>query len=307
MGQNSLPDEVQKDVTALVTRALAEDVGSGDVTAKLIAADATAVGYVVARESAVFCGRPWFDEVFRQIDPRVEIAWDVEDGASIRADGRLCVLRGPARSILTGERTGLNFLQTLSGTATVVRRFVERIRGTQARIVDTRKTLPGLRSAQKHAVTAGGGDNHRFGLYDGILIKENHIVAAGGIKEAIRAARALNAGVPLMCEAENLSEVQAALEERVDLLLLDDFPTHILAKAVNMGRDFRRYNRGDSVLEASGGISLNNVRSIADTGVDRISIGGLTKHVQAVDLSMRLLAPGAALPDINAALRVALR
>lgn len=298
-----LPDDIE----ATVNRALAEDIGSGDVTARLIDENTEAVACLLAREAAVLCGRPWFDEVFRQIDPRVEVSWDVEDGAAVRADRRLCVLRGPARAILSGERTALNFLQTLSGTATVVRRYVERVRGTQARIVDTRKTVPGLRTAQKYAVVCGGGDNHRRGLYDGILIKENHIVAAGGIRQAIHAARALAAGVPLMCEAENLAEVQAALEERVDVLLLDDFPTHILAKAVNMARDFRRFNRGDSVLEASGGISLNNVRSIADTGVDRISIGSLTKHVQAVDLSMRLVAPGEALPEADPALRVALR
>lgn len=303
MGQTALPEDIE----TTVARALAEDLGSGDVTANLVAEDATATAYVVAREAAVICGLPWVDEVFKQLDPRVDIEWDVEDGTAVRLDSRICVLRGPARAILTGERTALNFLQTLSGVASNVRRFVERVRGTQARIVDTRKTLPGLRTAQKYAVVCGGGENHRVGLFDGILIKENHIIAAGGIKEAIRAARALDAGVPLMCEAENLAEVQAALEENVDLLLLDDFPTHILSKAVNMGREFRRYNRAHSVLEASGGINMENVRSIADTGVDRIAIGGITKNVQATDLSMRFLAPGASLPDAAPAPRALIR
>ena len=196
---------------------------------------------------------------------------------------------GPARAILTGERTALNFLQTLSGTASTVRRFVDRVRGTPVKIVDTRKTVPGLRTAQKYAVICGGGTNHRIGLFDGILIKENHIAAAGGIRQAIDRARALKAKVPLMVEAENLAEVQAGLDANVDLLLLDDFPTHILSKAVAMARDYRRFNKAKTLLEASGGIHLGNVRDIADTGVDRISIGSLTKHVQAVDLSMRFL------------------
>ncbi|HUR42005.1 MAG TPA: carboxylating nicotinate-nucleotide diphosphorylase [Verrucomicrobiae bacterium] len=285
MAQPDLP----ADLDACVERALAEDVGDGDVTAKLVEAKATATAAVCARESAVLCGRPWFDRVFAQLDRQVRIEWQVEEGAGIRADQRVCTVTGPARSVLTGERTALNFLQLLSATATATRRYVERVRGTQVKIVDTRKTVPGLRAAQKYAVVIGGGANHRFGLYDAILIKENHIVAAGGARAAIQRARALKADVPLMMEAETLAEVQEGLDANVDLLLLDDFPTHLLAKAVAMAREYRRMNRAKTVLEASGGVSLNNVRDVADTGVDRISIGGLTKHVQAVDFSMRML------------------
>jgi nicotinate-nucleotide pyrophosphorylase (carboxylating) len=302
--ENLIPPD---DLDACVERALAEDVGSGDVTAQLVAEDAVAEAHVVVREAAVICGRPWFDRVFSLLDQRVTVHWDVGEGDSVRAEARVCVLKGPTRALLTGERTALNFLQSLSGTATMVRKYVERVRGTQAKIVDTRKTQPGLRTAQKYAVACGGGENHRAGLYDAILIKENHIVAAGNIQAAIRRARELKAGVPLMCEAESLAEVQAALDENVDLLLMDDFPTHILAKAVNMGRDYRRYNRAFTVLEASGGVTFNNVRSIADTGVDRISIGGLTKNVQAIDFSLRLVSDPAssraAAESLSAALK----
>jgi nicotinate-nucleotide pyrophosphorylase (carboxylating) len=277
------------DIGACVERALAEDVGTGDVTARLVDARTQAHAQVLAREGAVICGQPWFERVYTQLDPRVQVTWDVEEGAPVRSDQRVATIRGPARALLTGERTALNFLQLLSGTATATRRYVERVRGTAVKIVDTRKTVPGLRTAQKYAIVCGGGANHRFGLYDAILIKENHIAAAGGARAAIERAQALRAGVPLMMEAENLAEVQAGLDANVDLLLLDDFPTHLLSKAVAMARDYRRQGRVRTVLEASGGVTLNNVRDIADTGVDRISIGGLTKHVQAVDFSMRLL------------------
>jgi nicotinate-nucleotide pyrophosphorylase (carboxylating) len=295
------PRPPPEDIDACVERALAEDVGSGDVTARLVAADAPAEAIVVAREPAVLCGRPWFEQTFARLDAGVRVTWDAEEGASVRADQRVAAVRGPARAVLTGERTALNFLQLLSGTATATRRYVERVRGTPVKIVDTRKTVPGLRAAQKYAVVCGGGENHRFGLYDAILIKENHIAAAGSIRAALERARALNAGVPLMLEAENLMEVQAGLDANVDLLLLDDFPTHLLSKAVAMARDYRRYNRARTVLEASGGVNLNNVRAIADTGVDRISIGGLTKHVQAVDFSMRLVGDAAAVAPEDAA------
>ncbi|HUS24140.1 MAG TPA: carboxylating nicotinate-nucleotide diphosphorylase [Candidatus Binatia bacterium] len=280
-----LPD----DLADSVRRALAEDVGAGDVTARLVPKDAEVQAVIVAREAAVLCGCAWFEQVFAQLSDKVKVEWDAADGASVRAEQRLCVLRGPARPLLTGERTALNFLQTLSGTATLTRKFVERVRGTPVKIVDTRKTVPGLRAAQKYAVVCGGGDNHRFGLYDAILIKENHIAAAGSLTEAVERARALKAGVPLMLEAENLGEVQAGLDAKVDLLLLDDFPTHLLSKAVAMAREYRRFNKAQTVLEASGGVNLNNVRAIADTGVDRISVGGITKHVQAVDISMRFV------------------
>lgn len=280
------------DLDTVVERALAEDVGDGDVTARLVEAGTRAEARILAREAAVLCGQPWVERVFARLDPTVTIRWEVEEGGSVRADQCVARIEGPARAILTGERTALNFLQTLSGTASTVRRFVDRVRGTPVKIVDTRKTIPGLRTAQKYAVICGGGTNHRLGLYDGILIKENHIAAAGGIREAIARARALKAKVPLMVEAENLPEVQAGLEANVDLLLLDDFATHLLSKAVAMARDYRRFNKANTLLEASGGIHLGNVRDIADTGVDRISIGSLTKHVQAVDLSMRFTGDG---------------
>lgn len=282
------------DLDDCVERALAEDVGAGDVTARLVDARTQTVAHVLARESAVLCGRPWFERVYARVDSGVTVTWEAAEGAAVRADQRVATVRGPARAVLTGERTALNFLQLLSGTATATRRFVERVRGTPVKIVDTRKTVPGLRTAQKYAVVVGGGANHRFGLYDAILIKENHIAAAGGVRAAIERARALKAGVPLMMEAENLVEVQAGLDANVDLLLLDDFPTHLLSKAVAMARDYRRFSRAATVLEASGGVTLNNVRDIADTGVDRISIGGLTKHVQAADFSMRMADEAAA-------------
>jgi nicotinate-nucleotide pyrophosphorylase (carboxylating) len=274
------------DLRATVERALAEDVGSGDVTASLVPATQTARARVIAREAAVICGRPWFDEVFAQLDPMIEIDWEVAEGDEVEADQQLCTLAGPARSLLTGERPALNFLQILSGTATAVSRYAEAVAGTGARVVDTRKTLPGLRTAQKYAVLCGGGYNHRIGLYDGILIKENHIAAAGGIRQAIAAARALKAGVPLMTEAENLEEARAALEANVDLLLVDDFPLGQLREAVRLTREHRARG-GKTQIEYSGSATLDNIHDLAVTGVDRISVGAITKHVRAVDLSMR--------------------
>jgi nicotinate-nucleotide pyrophosphorylase (carboxylating) len=274
------------DLHATVQHALAEDIGSGDVTARLVPAEQKAAARVIAREAAVICGQPWFDEVFTRLDRAIEVRWEVHEGAAVKAEQLLCTLRGPARPMLTGERTALNFLQALSGTATAVRRYVDAVAGTGTKIVDTRKTLPGLRNAQKYAVVFGGGVNHRIGLYDGILIKENHIAAAGGIRNAIAAAKALNAGVPLMTEAENLDEARAALEADVDLLLVDDFPLDPLREAVTLTRAHREAG-GKTVIEYSGNTTLENIRPIAETGVDRISIGAITKHVQAVDLSMR--------------------
>jgi nicotinate-nucleotide pyrophosphorylase (carboxylating) len=278
------------DLDRCVETALIEDVGAGDLTARLVDEKTEARAEVISREAAVLCGQPWFQRVYERIDPRVQVTWEVKESSTTRPDQRVAIVAGPARAVLTGERTALNFLQLLSATATATRRFVERVRGTPVQIVDTRKTIPGLRLAQKYAVACGGGANHRKGLYDAILIKENHIAAAGGAREAIDRARALNAGVPLMMEAEDLTEVQAGLDANVDLLLLDDFPTHLLSKAVAMARDYRRANKVRTVLEASGGVTLANVRDVADTGVDRISIGGITKHVQAVDFSMRMAA-----------------
>jgi len=283
--------ELPKDLEAQVERALAEDVGSGDVTAALVAADAWTEAYVIAKEPAVVCGIAWFDAVFRRLDERITVRWSFSEGHSAKSGEVLCRLQGPARAILTGERTALNFLQTLSGTATLTRKFVERLRGTKTEIVDTRKTLPGFRSAQKYAVATGGGVNHRFGLYDAYLIKENHIAAAGSLAKAMEQARAAHPDLPLMAEAENLEQVKDALDGKADVLLLDDFPTHLLSKAVAMSRDYRRYNKANTRIEASGGVNLLNVRDIADTGVDRISVGALTKNAQAVDLSMRFGRP----------------
>jgi nicotinate-nucleotide pyrophosphorylase (carboxylating) len=280
---------IPADLDITVARAIAEDLGSGDVTAKLVPAQQRAQAFVISREAAVICGRPWVDAVFRSIDPAIEIDWLIDEASSVVADQRLFSLRGAARALLTGERTALNFLQTLSGTATAVRRYVDAIAGTGANIVDTRKTLPGLRTAQKYAVVCGGGINHRIGLYDGILIKENHIAAAGGIRQAITNARALQANVPLMTEAENLDEARAALNADVDLLLVDDFALPELREAVKLTRAHRA-SGGKTLIEYSGGTSLDNVRSLAETGVDRISIGAITKHIHAVDLSMRFVA-----------------
>lgn len=278
-----------RDFDITISRALEEDIGSGDVTAALVPSGQLAVATVITREAAVICGQPWFDAVFARLDPAISVQWHVEEGAGVSAEQRLCTLRGLARPLLTGERPALNFLQTLSGTATAVRRFVEAVAGTGARISDTRKTLPGLRTAQKYAVVCGGGINHRIGLYDGILIKENHIAAAGGIRVAIANARALHAGVPLMTEAESLEEAVAALGVDVDLLLVDDFSLEDLRQAVALTRAHRARG-GRTVIEYSGGTTLDNVRAIADCGVDRISIGAITKHLRAVDLSMRFAA-----------------
>jgi nicotinate-nucleotide pyrophosphorylase (carboxylating) len=281
-----LPDYVN-DLDTVVARAIDEDQGRQDWTA-LLTDNAPARAQVISRESAVVCGRAWVDATFRHLSAAVSVEWAVEDGDDVSADTVLFTLSGPARALLTGERTALNFLQTLSGTATRTRAFVNAVRGTEAHIVDTRKTLPGLRTAQKYAVRCGGGHNHRIGLFDGILIKENHIRAANGIANAIAAARALDADVPLMTEAENLDEAHMALAHDVDVLLVDDFSLADLRTAVELTRQHRAAG-GCTLLEYSGGASLANVREIAETGVDRISIGSLTKHVQAVDLSMRFL------------------
>jgi nicotinate-nucleotide pyrophosphorylase (carboxylating) len=274
--------ETPSDLADQVARALAEDVGSGDITAALVPADSSARATVVTRENAVLCGRPWFDATFRQLSREVRIDWQVDEGAMIAPDALLCRLSGPARAILTGERTALNFLQTLSATATAARSFVEAIAGTGTQILDTRKTLPGLRTAQKYAARVGGARNHRTGLFDAVLIKENHIAAAGSITAAIRAARAASK-VTVEVEVEDLAELAEALAARPDMVLLDDFSLEDLRAAVALNRAHGRPVK----LEASGGIQLDNVRAIALTGVDFISVGSLTKHVRAVDLSMR--------------------
>ena len=268
------------DLSVTVSRALAEDIGDGDLTAALVPAGARAKGRVITREPAVLCGTAWFDEVFRQVDDAIAIHWEVGDGEVVKKDQVLCRLEGPARGLLTAERSALNFLQTLSGTATLARRYAEAVKGTRATIRDTRKTLPGLRNAQKYAVRCGGAHNLRMGLFDCILIKENHIMTAGGITAALRAARAGGAQVPVEVEVETLEQLQEALTAGADILLLDNFDLAGMRQAVAI-------TAGRAKLEASGGIDLEALRRVAETGVDYISVGSITKHVQAVDLSMR--------------------
>ena len=275
------------DLPLNVERALAEDIGTGDVTAMLVPPDQLATARIVSREAAVLCGQPWVNAVFRALDPTLVIRWAVPEGAKVEADQVVCMINGEARPLLTGERSALNFLQTLSGTATAVRRYVDAVAGTHCRIVDTRKTLPGLRNAQKYAVVCGGGLNHRIGLYDGFLIKENHIAAAGGLRQAIHNARALGFEVPLMTEAETLDEARVALDEDVDLLLVDDFPLDQIREAVKLVREHRACG-GKTLIEYSGGATLETIRELAETGVDRISVGAITKHLRALDLSMRI-------------------
>jgi nicotinate-nucleotide pyrophosphorylase (carboxylating) len=263
-----------------VTRALEEDIGSGDLSAQLVPEGKLAEARVITREPMHLAGAAWFDEVFRQVDPRIEVRWAAMDGDHLAPGALLCTLHGPARGILSGERAALNFIQTLSATATRTHKFVRAVHGTRARILDTRKTLPGLRQAQKYAVICGGGWNHRMGLFDAILIKENHIAAAGGITSAVVHARHQSPGVPIEVEVENLEQLEEALMAGVPRILLDNFNLDLLRAAVSL-------TAGRAELEASGGVSLENVRAIAETGVDFISIGSLTKDIQAIDLSMR--------------------
>lgn len=264
-----------------VRDALAEDIGGGDWTSELVDPEVAAGATLIVRESAVLCGRPWFDETLVQIDDRLQVDWFVQEGAQMDADQTVCRIVGPARGILTAERTALNFLQLLSGVATTTRAMADIVAGTAARILDTRKTLPGLRLAQKYAVRIGGGENHRRGLYDGILIKENHIAAAGGIVLTLRAAEALNAGVPIQVEVETLDELAQALAAGAKSILLDNFSLQRMREAVTL-------NDGRAELEVSGGVALDTLRAIAETGVNRISVGSLTKHVRAADFSLRV-------------------
>ncbi|MEA3640463.1 MAG: carboxylating nicotinate-nucleotide diphosphorylase [Lamprobacter sp.] len=271
-------------IEAQVRDALMEDLGDGDLTAQLLPADARAAAEVITRDDAVLCGTAWFDQVFRQLDPQISIQWQARDGERVLPGQQLCSLCGSLRPLLTGERTALNYLQLLSGTATRARRYADAVAGLPVRILDTRKTLPGLRRQQKYAVLCGGCDNHRMGLFDAILIKENHIRAAGSIRAAIAAARRLANGAPVEIEVESLDELSEALGAGVERVLLDNFGLPELRRAVEL-------TAGRSRLEASGGITRDRLRVIAETGVDDISVGGLTKHVEAVDLSMRLLLP----------------
>ncbi len=260
--------------------ALTEDIGSGDQTAALIPSAATTTAQVISREHAVLSGTAWFNEVFHQLDPSITVEWQAEDGDSLQPEQRLCTLSGNTRALLTGERTALNYLQTLSGTATRAKRYADAVAGTGVRILDTRKTLPGMRLQQKYAVTCGGCHNHRIGLYDAILIKENHIMAAGSIRAAVETARDNAPALEIEVEVENMDELAQALAAGVQRVLLDNFNPHQLREAV-------AFNQGRARLEASGGINLDSIRSIAETGIDDISVGALTKDLQAVDLSMR--------------------
>jgi len=273
------PEAIEREVRD----ALAEDLGEGDLTAALLPETRQARGQVITREPGVLCGRPWFDGVFHLLDPGIRIHWEVADGERIAAGERLCTLTGGIRGLLTGERTALNYLQTLSGTASLARRYADAVAGLPTRILDTRKTIPGLRLQQKYATACGGCHNHRFGLYDAILIKENHILAAGSIPAALAAAAATAPGVPVEIEVESLDELGQALDAGARHVLLDNFPLDLLREAVGLAA-------GRARLEASGGIRLEGIRAIAETGVDDISVGALTKHVRALDLSMRLVA-----------------
>ena len=265
-----------------VNAALTEDIGSGDITSSIIPEDEVSLANVISREHAIICGIDWFEEVFNQLDPNVFIDWEVDDGDEVEANQQLCTLSGPTRSLLTGERTALNLLQTLSGTATLTRRYVDAIKNTRAKLLDTRKTIPGLRLAQKYAVSCGGGFNHRIGLFDAILIKENHIHAAGGIAEAIQSARFNNPDMSVEVEVENIEQLQQAITAHAERVLLDNFDLELLREAVAI-------TNKQLELEASGGVNLDTIQAIAQTGVDFISCGALTKNVIAIDLSMRFI------------------
>jgi nicotinate-nucleotide pyrophosphorylase (carboxylating) len=279
---NQFDDKLQAAFDANLLAALLEDVGSGDLTGKLVPYDNRVKARVIVREQAVLCGAPWFEGIMLALDQDLDIDWRYAEGDMMQADSVVCTIEGSPRSLLTAERSALNFLQLLSGVATATRQYVDAIAGTKAAILDTRKTLPGLRQAQKYAVRVGGGKNQRMALYDGILIKENHIAAAGGVARALQAAAALDAGVPVQIEVENLEQLGEALAAGATSVLLDNFDLDMMRAAVGL-------NGGRALLEASGGINMDTVRAIADTGVDRISIGSLTKDVRAADYSLRIV------------------
>jgi nicotinate-nucleotide pyrophosphorylase (carboxylating) len=277
-----IPDDIKQ----VVQQALAEDVGTGDITAALIPEQQRSTAHILCREDAIICGAAWFDEVFRQVDNNISIDWHVHDGDNVQANQEICILKGSSRSLLTAERTALNFLQTLSAIATQTHAYVEAIKDTGARVLDTRKTLPGLRTAEKYAVACGGGHNHRMGLFDAFLIKENHIKAAGSIAAAVQAARTQHPELKVEVEVENLEELQDALSVGADQILLDNMTLSRLREAVTI-------NNGRAKLEASGGVTLTSIRDIANTGVDYISVGSLTKNIIAIDLSMRFVGESA--------------
>lgn len=273
--------DASKVIKRAVSIALEEDIGDGDATAASFDINRTINAVVICREDAIFCGAPWFSETFEQLDPNIKINWLVDDGAQLEKNATVCTLHGNAQAILGGERTAINFIQTLSATATLTRTFVDRISGTSAQILDTRKTLPGMRYAQKYAVSCGGGKNHRMGLYDAILIKENHIATAGSIKIAVSIAKQKYPNLKLEVEVESKDELKEALETQADTILLDNFTLSEIEAAVTL-------NENQKKLEASGNITLENIREIAKTGVHYISIGAITKNITAVDFSMRL-------------------
>ena len=279
---NAFDDKLQASFEANILAALLEDIGSGDLTGLLVPNDTRVQARVIVRESAVLCGAPWFEAVMLAVDQDIEIDWKYAEGEMMTADSVVCTIEANPRSLLTAERAALNFMQLLSGVASATRNYVDLIAGTKAAILDTRKTLPGLRQAQKYAVRVGGGKNQRMALYDGILIKENHIAAAGGVSKALAAADALQAGVTVQIEVETIAQLQEALQAGVKSVLLDNFDLAMMREAVAV-------NAGRALLEASGGINLDTVRAIAETGVDRISIGSLTKDVRATDYSLRIV------------------
>ncbi len=273
------------EITRTVADTLREDLGGEidpnlDITAGLIPADSKGIATIITREHGVFCGKMWADEVFKQLGGEVTIKWHVEDGDVVEPNQTLCTLSGPSRILLTGERNAMNFIQTLSGCATLTAQYAKQLEGTDTRLLDTRKTIPGLRSALKYAVTCGGGFNHRIGVFDAYLIKENHIIACGGIKQAITTAKQLNPSKPVEVETESLDELKQAIEAGADIVMLDNFTLAMMREAV-------AFNAGRVALENSGDITLSNIRECAETGVDYISVGALTKHVKAMDLSMR--------------------
>ena len=274
--------QLPADIQETVYRALAEDIGLGDITALLIPEETTVAAKVITRENAILCGQAWVNEVYRQLNPDIAIDWLAQDGDIVKPDQALFTVSGPARDVLTGERTALNFLQTLSGTATLSRQYCKRLEGLATKLLDTRKTLPGLRTAQKYATVCGGCHNHRMGLFDAFLIKENHIKSCGSIKKAVAQARTFKTGKPVEVEVESLDELQQAIEASADIIMLDNFSTEQMKQAVTL-------NAGRAKLEASGNINQGNIREIAETGVDFISIGALTKNCRSIDLSMRVV------------------
>jgi nicotinate-nucleotide pyrophosphorylase (carboxylating) len=277
--KNTVPADL---ISSQVKLALDEDIGQHDLTADLIPLATLATATILNREPATLCGQAWANEVFKQVDPSITIEWHFNDGDALPTDSIICTLTGPARTLLTGERTAMNFLQTLSATSTLCQLYAQAVRGTNVQVLDTRKTIPGFRLAQKYAVRCGDCYNHRIGLYDGILIKENHINAAGSVSAAIDLAHQLHPSIPVEVEVENFTEMEQALAGKADIILLDNFDIPALIKAVKL-------NQGQAKLEASGNVNIDTVCTIAETGVDRISVGGLTKDIQAIDLSMRFI------------------